>query len=100
MIGGFLHCANVVIDTGTRNSLLQLNPVEGGNDGRELAAVPEWAGIKSLFDAGDVAVIDHHRVLHGRTGFELGAEGRRELIGCYVDREDVTSTLAVLDRSG
>lgn len=48
---------------------------------------------------GDLLVFDNHRVLHGRTGFELGTEGRRELIGCYVDREDVTSTLAVLDRN-
>lgn len=40
---------------------------------------------------GDLLAFDNHRMLHGRTAFELGAEGRRRLLGCYLDIEDVRS---------
>ncbi len=49
-------------------------------------------------DPGDALVIDNHRILHGRTAFELGSSGRRHLLGCYADMADVRSRLAVLSR--
>ena len=45
-------------------------------------------------------VFDNHRMLHGRTAFELGASGRRILRGCYLHRDDVASRRAVLRRRG
>ena len=48
---------------------------------------------------GDLLVIHNHRVLHGRTAFDLGTTGRRVLLGCYLDVEDVRSRRAVLARS-
>ena len=50
-------------------------------------------------DPGDLLVIHNHRVLHGRTAFDLGAAGRRMLLGCYLDVEDARSRHAVLSRS-
>lgn len=49
--------------------------------------------------AGELLAFDNHRLLHGRTAFELGAEGRRLLLGCYLDVEDVHSRRAVAARS-
>lgn len=49
--------------------------------------------------AGDLLAFDNHRLLHGRTAFELGAEGRRRLLGCYLDVEDLRSRRAVAARS-
>ena len=46
---------------------------------------------------GDVVCFDNRRVLHGRDAF---SEGRRHLIGCYVDHDDVHARLRVLKRSG
>ena len=36
--------------------------------------------------AGDVAVVDNHRVLHGRTAFD-STGGARHLQGCYIDHD-------------
>lgn len=47
---------------------------------------------------GDLLALHNHRVLHGRTAFELGAHGRRRLLGCYLDIEDLLSRRAVLAR--
>lgn len=47
---------------------------------------------------GEVIAWDNHRLLHGRTAFELGAHGRRVLYGCYVDMVDFHSTRAVIAR--
>lgn len=47
---------------------------------------------------GDLLAFDNHRMLHGRTAFDLGAHGRRRLLGCYLDVEDVRSRRAVLGR--
>ena len=49
--------------------------------------------------SGDLLLFDNHRMLHGRTPFELGAQGRRVLRGCYLHRDDVASRRAVLRRS-
>ncbi|MCU4654128.1 TauD/TfdA family dioxygenase [Roseibacterium sp. SDUM158016] len=47
--------------------------------------------------AGDMAVFDNRRVLHGRDAFDPSTGGRR-LQGCYVDRGEVLSRLRVLAR--
>ncbi len=47
--------------------------------------------------AGDMYIVDNHRVLHGRTGFSRG--GARHLQSCYVERDEVASRLAVLKRT-
>jgi gamma-butyrobetaine dioxygenase len=47
---------------------------------------------------GEIIAWDNHRLLHGRTGFELGAHGRRVLYGCYVDMVDFDSTRSVVAR--
>jgi gamma-butyrobetaine dioxygenase len=47
--------------------------------------------------AGDIAVFDNRRVLHGRRAFEAGG-GRRHLQGAYLEWEDVESKIRVLRR--
>lgn len=39
---------------------------------------------------GDAVVVNNHRVLHGRTAFDGGV---REMIGCYIARDDFESNL-------
>ncbi len=46
---------------------------------------------------GDLALFDNRRVLHGRTGF-ASAHYPRHLQGCYLTRDSVYSTTAVLRR--
>jgi gamma-butyrobetaine dioxygenase len=41
-------------------------------------------------------MVDNRRVLHGRTGFRSG--GERHLQSCYIERDEFTSRLRVLDR--
>jgi len=45
---------------------------------------------------GDLYMVDNRRVLHGRTGFS--AAGSRHLQSCYIERDELTSRLAVLSR--
>jgi gamma-butyrobetaine dioxygenase len=45
---------------------------------------------------GDLYMVDNRRVLHGRTGF-TGA-GRRHLQSCYIERDELLSRLAVMNR--
>ena len=47
--------------------------------------------------AGDLYMVDNHRVLHGRTGFSTG--GARHLQSCYIERDELISRLTVLERS-
>ncbi|MBA3448583.1 MAG: TauD/TfdA family dioxygenase [Pseudaminobacter sp.] len=47
--------------------------------------------------AGEMAVFDNRRVLHGRQSFDP-AMGRRHLRGCYVDRSEFLSRIRVLSR--
>ena len=49
-------------------------------------------------EPGDLLAFDNHRLLHGRTAFELGASGRRRLLGCYLDVDDVRSRRDILAR--
>ncbi|TIM34533.1 MAG: gamma-butyrobetaine hydroxylase, partial [Mesorhizobium sp.] len=47
--------------------------------------------------AGEMAVFDNRRVLHGRQSFNPNT-GRRHLRGCYVDRGEFQSRIRVLSR--
>jgi gamma-butyrobetaine dioxygenase len=47
--------------------------------------------------AGDVIVVDNHRVLHGRRPFDLSA-GHRHLQGCYIDHDGPSTMLRLLTR--
>lgn len=69
-------------------------------------AVRLWNG---LLDGGEferrarigprtVVVWDNHRILHGRTGFQLGSRGRRVLRGCYVDQDHLRNEHALARR--
>ncbi len=42
--------------------------------------------IEVRMEAGDVLVVDNHRVLHGRTSFDP-SRGCRHLQGCYIDHD-------------
>ncbi len=46
--------------------------------------------------SGDLYLVDNHRVLHGRTGFS--STGPRHLQSCYIERDELFSRLAVLER--
>ena len=48
--------------------------------------------------AGDLYMVDNHRVMHGRTGFTSG--GARHLQSCYIERDELVSRLMVLKRKG
>lgn len=47
--------------------------------------------------AGELITYDNSRVLHGRESFDANT-GHRHLQGCYMNKEDLTSKLAVLSR--
>lgn len=47
-------------------------------------------------EPGELVAFDNHRMLHGRTPFELGASGRRYLLGCYLDIDELNNCRAVL----
>jgi trimethyllysine dioxygenase len=42
-----------------------------------------------LLNPGDMILVDNHRVMHGRYGFE----GKRVLLGCYLNRDYVDSRI-------
>jgi len=48
--------------------------------------------------AGELIVFDNRRVLHSRNAFNL-TQGGRHLQGCYVDTDELTSKIRVLERS-
>jgi gamma-butyrobetaine dioxygenase len=50
-------------------------------------------------EAGDCEVFNNRRVMHGRNEFNPNS-GSRHLQGCYVDSDDFTSRLNVLQRAG
>ncbi len=54
--------------------------------------------VQIRLEPGQMLAFDNHRVLHGRTAFDLGAAGRRFLIGCYLDPVDIQSTRRILTR--
>lgn len=49
-------------------------------------------------EAGDLIAYDNNRVLHGRAAFDAQT-GERHLQGCYLNAEDLTSRLRLLDRA-
>lgn len=46
--------------------------------------------------AGELYMVDNHRVLHGRTAFSQS--GDRHLQSCYIERDELFSRLTVLER--
>ena len=46
--------------------------------------------------AGSLYIVDNRRVMHGRSGFSSG--GARHLQSCYIERDELISRLAVLER--
>ena len=48
-------------------------------------------------DAGDVLVVDNHRVLHGRTAFDP-TQGHRHVQGCYIDHDGPQTLWRLLAR--
>jgi ABC-type maltose transport system permease subunit len=53
--------------------------------------------IRIRLDAGMMSAFDNRRVLHGRAAFDEQG-GRRHFQGCYVEREEVTNRIRVLER--
>jgi gamma-butyrobetaine dioxygenase len=49
-------------------------------------------------EPGQLIAYNNHRVLHGRAPFD-GSSGERHLQGCYLNLEDLESTLRVLKRA-
>ena len=58
---------------------------------------PEYK-IQLRLEAGEMAVFDNRRVMHGRSEFKPNT-GRRHLRGCYVDRSEFQSRLRILKAS-
>jgi gamma-butyrobetaine dioxygenase len=52
---------------------------------------------ETRLEAGDIVLFDNRRVLHGRTPFNVGAAARH-LQGCYLDRDGMLSTIAMLEK--
>jgi hypothetical protein len=51
--------------------------------------------------AGDLLIVDNHRVLHGRRGFEDTRESGQQarwVQGCYIDKDSTTSKYWVLTK--
>ncbi len=46
--------------------------------------------------AGEMYIVDNRRVMHGRSGFSSG--GARHLQSCYIERDELLSRLALLER--
>ena len=53
--------------------------------------------VRLKMGAGDLYMVDNHRVLHGRTGFLSG--GARHLQSCYIERDELASRVTMLERS-
>ena len=53
--------------------------------------------LQFLLKKGELMMFDNNRVLHGRTAFNP-SEGRRQLQGCYIDRDAPRSLFRVLTR--
>ena len=48
-------------------------------------------------EPGDCLIFDNRRALHARTAFEAGS-GHRHLRGCYLDRDELRSSIRLLER--
>ena len=55
----------------------------------------ERSKVKILLKPGTMLIVNNHRVLHGRTEFK----GRRNLVGCYLDRDMFEGRRRVLNEA-
>ena len=85
------------------------SPVVQADDVPELyEALARWSHllddpenqVEVRLESGDVLAFDNHRMLHGRSAFELGSTGRRLLRGCYLDIDELTNRRALLADRG
>jgi gamma-butyrobetaine dioxygenase len=53
--------------------------------------------VRFRLEAGDLMAFDNRRILHARTAFEPGT-GERHLRGCYIDTDELSSRIRVLER--
>ena len=53
--------------------------------------------IKFRLEKGDLLMMDNHRLLHGRTSYDV-SEGKRYLKGCYIDHDSTEGKLRHLER--
>ena len=53
--------------------------------------------IRFRLDKGDLLMMDNHRLLHGRTSYDV-SEGKRYLKGCYIDHDSTEGKLRHLER--
>ena len=53
--------------------------------------------IKFRLKKGDLLMMDNHRLLHGRTSYDI-SEGNRYLKGCYIDHDSTEGKLRHLER--
>ena len=53
--------------------------------------------IKFKLEKGDLLMMDNHRLLHGRTSYNV-SEGKRYLKGCYIDHDSTEGKLRYLER--
>jgi len=61
-----------------------------------LYASPKFE-IKFRLEKGDLLMMDNHRLLHGRTSYDVN-EGKRYLKGCYIDHDSTEGKLRHLER--
>ena len=53
--------------------------------------------IRFKLDKGNLLMMDNHRLLHGRTSYDV-SEGSRYLKGCYIDHDSTEGKLRYLER--
>jgi gamma-butyrobetaine dioxygenase len=53
--------------------------------------------IRFKLEKGDLLMMDNHRLLHGRTSYDI-REGKRYLKGCYIDHDSTEGKLRYLER--
>jgi len=61
-----------------------------------LYASPKFE-ISFKLEKGDLLMMDNHRLLHGRTAYDVN-EGKRYLKGCYIDHDSTEGKLRYLER--
>lgn len=76
----------------------------GAGDWYDRIFLPHWRALvecvnrpahveRFRLQPGEGLIVSNHRVMHGRTAF---SGGRREMIGCYIGRDDFDSRLRAL----
>ena len=53
--------------------------------------------VEFKLNPGDLLMMDNHRLLHGRTSYDV-SEGKRYLKGCYIDHDSTEGKLRYLER--